>query len=159
MSDLTPEIAQDVSTACQAEAESAALLSERARSEEDSDRNPPAEAPAENSAENEARWNDTARIEDFSQLPGYSRSLLRITVPVSVRLASKKESVQEIIELAPGSIIKFDKACDQPLHLYVGDREVAAGEAVKIGDHFGFRLSQILMPREHFRTVQRPESG
>jgi flagellar motor switch protein FliN/FliY len=144
MSDLTPELASD--------------------SEGKPDPPRTAEAQAKNSAEADsaetgARQDDTPRIDDFSQLPGYARSLLRIDVPVSVRLASKKESVQEIIELAPGSIIKFDKACDQPLHLYVGDQEVAAGEAVKIGDCFGFRLSQLLMPKEHFHPVLRPKAS
>jgi flagellar motor switch protein FliN/FliY len=132
-------------------AEPDALLSEATDSEEGSD---PVEAPVEGSEKDEAKQGDTAQVEDFSQLPGYSRSLLQIQVPVSVRLASKKESIHEIIELSLGSMIKFSKACDQPLHLYVGEQEVATGEAVKIGDHFGFRLSQMLMPQEHFRQAQ-----
>jgi len=134
-------------------AEPDALFSEITKPEDSSDL---AEAPAESSEKAVAKQGNTTQIEDFSQLPGYSRSLLRIKVPVSVRLASKKESIHEITELSPGSIIKFNKACDQPLHLYVGDQEVAMGEAVKIGDYFGFRLSQMLMPEEHFRQAQRP---
>ncbi len=94
-----------------------------------------------------------SKIHDFSQLPSYARSLLRIQIPVSVRLASKKESVQKVVELVPGAILKFDKACDQQLHLLVGDQEVAEGEAVKVGDKFGFRVSAMLMPEEHFGRV------
>lgn len=137
-------------------AEPDALLSEATESEGGSD---PVEAPVESSEKDEAKQGATAQAEDFSHLPGYSRSLLQIQVPVSVRLASKKESIHEIIELSLGSMIKFSKACDQPLHLYVGEQEVATGEAVKIGDHFGFRLSQMLMPEEHFRQAQRPEAS
>ncbi len=44
----------------------------------------------------------------FSQLPNYSRSLLKVAVPVSVRLAAKKETVQEVVEIVPGAIIKFE---------------------------------------------------
>jgi flagellar motor switch/type III secretory pathway protein FliN len=116
-------------------------------------------SPTEAAVETESNPCEPSRKDRFAQLPGYSRSLLRIEVPVSVRLASKKESIQEIIELAPGSIIKFNKACEQPLHLYVGDQEVAEGEAVKVGDYFGFRLSQMLMPQEHFCPVRRPDAG
>ncbi len=94
------------------------------------------------------------RIENFSQLPGYSRSLLRIELPVSVVLASKKEDLQSVVELASGSIIKFDKACDEMLHLQVGDQRVAVGEAVKVGDKFGFRVSSIVLPEENFTKVQ-----
>jgi flagellar motor switch/type III secretory pathway protein FliN len=141
-----------------------ALLSEPARTDAQSSQTPTAEAPAINSVGpgstgTEASQGGTQRVGDFSQLPGYSRSLLRIKVPVSVRLAAKKEVIKNIVELAPGTIIKFDKGCEQPLHLYVGEQEVAEGEAVKVGDHFGFRLSQMLMPKEHFHILHRPKAG
>ncbi len=96
---------------------------------------------------------------DFSSLPAYSRSLLKIQVPVRVVLASRKESLKDIVELAPGTIIKFDKACDELLHLHVGDQPVAEGEAVKVGDKFGFRVLAMLMPEEHFLKVQRTKAG
>lgn len=99
------------------------------------------------------------RIEDFSQLPGYSRSLLRIEVPVRVVLASKKESMKDIVELAAGTIIKFEKSCDEMLTLQVGDHAVAEGEAVKVGDKFGFRVSKMVMPDEHFKKVRPKNAG
>ncbi|MCG8449309.1 MAG: FliM/FliN family flagellar motor C-terminal domain-containing protein [Pirellulales bacterium] len=95
----------------------------------------------------------------FSALPGYSRSLLKINLPVKVVLAEKKERLGEITELAPGAIIKFDKACDALLQMCVGNLSVAEGEAVKVGDKFGFRVSRILMPKEHFTKVQSRHAG
>ena len=99
------------------------------------------------------------RARDFSQLPNYSRSLLKIRVPVSVSLAAKKELVQEVVELVPGSIIKFEKGCDELLHMVVGGQTIAEGEAVKIGDKFGFRVTAMLMPEEHFIPVRRPRAS
>lgn len=96
---------------------------------------------------------------DFSGLPGYSRSLLKINVPVSVELASKKETLQEVIGLAPGSIIKFDKGCEEMLRLLVGENAVAVGEAVKVGEKFGFRVTSMLLPPEHFVTAKRARSA
>jgi flagellar motor switch protein FliN len=93
-------------------------------------------------------------LRDFSQLPGYSKSLLRIQVPVSVQLATKKEKIQDIVEMVPGSIIKFDKGCEEQLQMFVGDQEIALGEAVKVGDRFGFRVSAMQMPQEHFHRVK-----
>ena len=81
---------------------------------------------------------------ELSQLPEYSRRLLQICVPVRVTLASQRKSVQEIIELGPGSIVKFDKTCDEPLELCVGDRPVARGEVVKVGDKFGLKISGLI---------------
>lgn len=99
------------------------------------------------------------KITEFSQLPGYSRSLLRIQLPVRVVLATKKESLQNVVELAAGSIIKFEKSCDEMLHLQVGEHKVAVGEAVKVGDKFGFRVSNMVLPDEHFMKVRPKNAG
>lgn len=92
----------------------------------------------------------------LESLPKYSQSLLKIQVPVSVQLAAKKEPVHEVITLAPGSIIKFEKGCEELLQMIVGEHTIAEGEAVKIGDKFGFRVTSMLMPREHFVPVKKP---
>ena len=96
---------------------------------------------------------------DFSKLPSYSRSLLKIELPVRVVLASKKENLKDVVELAAGSIIKFDKSCEEMLQLLVGEQQVALGEAVKIGDKFGFRLSQMVLPDENFMRVRPKKAG
>lgn len=101
----------------------------------------------------------SGRIHDFSQLPAYSQSLLRIEVPVRVVLATKRESLQDIVEMASGSIIKFEKSCDEALHLYVVNQVVAEGEAVKVGDKFGFRVSTMVLPGEHFIKVKPRKTG
>jgi flagellar motor switch protein FliN/FliY len=77
-------------------------------------------------------------------LPEYARGLLRIRVPLQVTLAAQRKSIHEIVELGPGSIVKFDKTCDQPLQLSIGDRTIAEGEVVKVGDKFGLRVSSIV---------------
>jgi flagellar motor switch/type III secretory pathway protein FliN len=115
------------------------------------------ESPAPSAAGGAAA--PAAALKDLSRLPHYSRSLLKIRVPISVQLAARKETVREVINLAPGSIIKFDKNCDELLQMIVGEQPVAEGEAVKIGDKFGFRVSSMLLPREHFLPVRRPRQA
>ncbi len=87
------------------------------------------------------------------QLPAYTRSLLHIEVPVSVTLAAKKQPVHQILELGPGSIIHFDKSCEEMLDLYVGEHRVAKGEAVKVGETFGLRVMSVILPEERFKAV------
>jgi flagellar motor switch protein FliN/FliY len=82
----------------------------------------------------------------LADLPVYARGLMRIRVPVRVTLASQRKPIQEIIELGPGSIVKFAKTCDEPLELCVGDRPIATGEVVKVGDKFGLRVGALLAP-------------
>jgi flagellar motor switch protein FliN len=76
----------------------------------------------------------------LATLHTYARGLLRIEVPVTVTLAAQRKPIQEILELGPGSIVKFEKTCDEPLELAVGDRVIATGEVVKVGDKFGLRV-------------------
>ena len=86
-------------------------------------------------------------------LPPYTRSLLRIKVPVVVTLAEKRQKLSRIIELGPGSIIQFDKSCEEMLDLEVGNQAVATGEAVKVGDKFGLRITAMVLPDERFSPV------
>lgn len=93
------------------------------------------------------------------RLPPYSRSLLKIKVPVTVTLATSKQPVRNILGLVPGSIIQFDKLCDETLTLEVGDHRIAEGETVKVGDKFGLRLTAMVLPDERFFTVRGTSSS
>jgi flagellar motor switch/type III secretory pathway protein FliN len=87
-------------------------------------------------------------------LPGYTRSLLRIKVPLVVTLAKKRQRLAWIMELGPGSIIHFDKSCEETLDLYLGNQPIASGEALKVGDKFGLRITSIQLPAERFAPIQ-----
>jgi flagellar motor switch/type III secretory pathway protein FliN len=87
-------------------------------------------------------------------LPSYSRSLLKVRVPVTVTLARKKQRISQIVELGPGSIIQFSKSCDQLLELEVNGRTIGEGEAVKVGEKFGLRVTGMVLPGEKFLPVQ-----
>ncbi len=45
------------------------------------------------------------------------------------------------------------------LELQVGNRPVATGEAVKVGDKFGLRITAIAMPDERFNVVQAEKTS
>ena len=86
-------------------------------------------------------------------MPGYTLSLLHIQVPISVTLATKRQPIDQIMELGAGSIIHFEKSCEEMLDLYVGEHPVAKGEAVKVGEKFGLRITSVIMPEERFKPV------
>jgi flagellar motor switch protein FliN len=86
-------------------------------------------------------------------LPSYVKSLLNIRVPVTVTLASQRLPLGRIIELGPGSLLQFDKSCEERLELEVNGRRVAVGEAVKVGDKFGIRVSAMILPEERFIPI------
>ena len=88
------------------------------------------------------------------QFPPFTRSLLRVKVPVVVTLAEKKQTLGRILEMGPGQIIQFDKLCEEMLDLEAGNCLIASGEAVKVGDKFGLRIRSIVPPDERFSTVK-----
>ena len=93
--------------------------------------------------------------QSLQHLPTYTRSLLRVKVPVTVRLSSTQTRLSQLMEMGPGSIIQFEKGCDERLTMEVGGFDIAEGEAVKIGDKFGLRVTQIVLPPERFQKIQR----
>ena len=40
------------------------------------------------------------------------------------------------------------------LSLSVGNRPIASGEAIKVGDKFGLRITSMTMPEERFQPVK-----
>ena len=69
--------------------------------------------------------------------------ILRLQVPVIVRLAERKLPLSEVMRLGAGAIIEFFKQSDEPLELLVNNKVIATGMAVKIGENFGLRITQI----------------
>ncbi|MDR1479874.1 MAG: FliM/FliN family flagellar motor C-terminal domain-containing protein [Planctomycetaceae bacterium] len=96
----------------------------------------------------------------IDDLPGYSRSLLKVKVPVAAVLATARKPIKSILELGVGSVIQFDKSCDELLEVEVGQKVIiGSAEAVKVGDKFGFRIHTMVLPDERFRTVEIRREG
>lgn len=89
-------------------------------------------------------------------LPPYSRSLMSVKVPLVVTLAEAKKKVSEIVKLGPGTILQFEKPCEDMLDLEASGHAIAEGEAVKVGDKFGLRITSVRLPGERFLPVRKP---
>jgi flagellar motor switch/type III secretory pathway protein FliN len=97
------------------------------------------------------------RLED---LPGYSRSMLKVKIPVAAVLARARKPIKLVLELGVGSVIQFDKSCDELLEVEVGQTiTIATAEAVKVGEKFGFRINTVALPEERFRRVEVRREG
>jgi flagellar motor switch protein FliN/FliY len=71
------------------------------------------------------------------------RRILRMQVPVIVKLAERKLLLSEVMRLGIGAIIEFVKSSEEPLELLINNKPIAVGEAVKIGENFGLRIKQV----------------
>ncbi len=75
--------------------------------------------------------------------PNELRRILCLQVPVIVKLAERKLTLQEVMRFGPGAIIEFFKASEEPLELMVNNKTIAIGETVKVGENFGLKITQI----------------
>lgn len=69
--------------------------------------------------------------------------LRKLPVAVSVRLTERRINVSQLLAIAPGALITFDKSCEDLLDLYINNALYARGEAVKIGEKFGLKINEV----------------
>lgn len=77
-------------------------------------------------------------------LPENLELLMDIPLQVTVELGRTKRTVQEILELAPGSVVELDKLAGEPVDILVNNKLIAKGEVVVIEENFGIRVTEIL---------------
>lgn len=75
-----------------------------------------------------------------STSPRRDQALLNIPLTLTVVLAERRMSVSSALEVTSGTIIEFEKVFDEMLDLYAGNRLIARGQAVKVGENFGLRI-------------------
>jgi flagellar motor switch protein FliN/FliY len=80
--------------------------------------------------------------------------ILDITLPVTVELGRTRMQIQDVLKLAPGSVIELEKSAGDPVELYINDRPIARGEVVVIDENFGVRLTSIVTPTERIRSLR-----
>ena len=81
------------------------------------------------------------------------RRLMRMRIPVSVRLAEKSIQMEQLMNLSPGTLITFNKSCDDLLDLYVNNQFYCRGEAVKIGENFGIKINEVGAEHEEISGI------
>ena len=80
--------------------------------------------------------------------------ILDVTLPIAVELGRARMQIQDILKLAPGSVIALDKSAGDPVELFINDCAIAKGEVVIIDENFGVRLTSIVTATERIRTLR-----
>lgn len=79
--------------------------------------------------------------------------ILHLSVPVIVKLAERRLTVSEVMRLGVGVIIEFYKSSEEPLELLISNKTIGVGEAVKVGENFGLRLTHVGDVKQIIRTL------
>lgn len=69
--------------------------------------------------------------------------ILSIPLEAMVVLAGKEMTLREVLSLRPGTIVEFEKSIMVPFDLMVNQCKIASGSAVKVGERFGIKISNV----------------
>jgi flagellar motor switch protein FliN/FliY len=69
--------------------------------------------------------------------------LLDVRVKLTIELGSCQMPLREVLQLAPGSVVKLDQAAQHPVTLYANQKQIARGEVVVVNDCYGVKITEL----------------
>lgn len=71
-------------------------------------------------------------------------ALMDVPLPVVIEFGRTSMTIEEVLELGVGSVLRLDRMVGEPVDIYVSDRRLAEGEVVVVGEHFGVRITRLV---------------
>jgi flagellar motor switch protein FliN/FliY len=76
---------------------------------------------------------------------GHQLELLEdVELNVKIELGRSRMFVEDVLNLAEGSVVELDKLAGDPVDVLINDRLVARGEVLVLNDNFCVRISEII---------------
>lgn len=69
--------------------------------------------------------------------------LLDVRVNVTIELGSCQMPLREVLQLAPGSVVRLDQVAQHPVNLYANQKRIARGEVVLVNDNYGIKITEL----------------
>jgi flagellar motor switch protein FliN len=76
-----------------------------------------------------------------------------IFLPVKLELGHKTITVRELLDLAPGSIVKLDRLAGEPVDMVINGKAIAKGEVAVIDENFAVRVVTLLSHEERLKLL------
>jgi flagellar motor switch protein FliN/FliY len=80
--------------------------------------------------------------------------ILDIPVTLSMEIGRARITIQQLLQLAKGSVVELDRMAGDPLDVFVNGTLIARGEVVVVNDKFGVRLSDVISPAERVSKLK-----
>ncbi|BAO44315.1 flagellar motor switch protein FliN [Thiolapillus brandeum] len=118
-----------------------------------------AEAPGtdEGSKEPEYRNAEFEPLENEAGLESIEPNLdviLNIPVTLSMQIGKTRMTIEELMRLNRGSVVKLDRMAGEPMDVLVNGTLIAHGEVVVVNDKFGIRLLDVISPAERVKKLR-----
>ncbi len=85
-----------------------------------------------------------AEARDVARAAG-SAALLAMPVTVSVSVGKARATIEELLAIGPKSILTLESKIDDPVELIVGERVIARGRLVELGEDGAFGVEIITL--------------
>jgi len=80
--------------------------------------------------------------------------ILDIPVTLSMQIGRTRMTIEELMRLNRGSVVKLDRLAGEPMDVLVNGTLIAHGEVVVINDKFGIRLLDVISPAERVKKLR-----
>ena len=86
-------------------------------------------------------------------MPTEIQTILKLSVPVIVQVGERYLPMDDVLALGPGAILELTKPAESDLELLVNNKVVGKGQAVKVGENFGIRITGIGTPTQRVEAL------
>ncbi len=80
--------------------------------------------------------------------------ILNIPVTLSMQIGRTQMTIEELMRLNRGSVVKLDRMAGEPMDVLVNGTLIAHGEVVVVNDKFGIRLLDVISPAERVKKLR-----
>jgi flagellar motor switch protein FliN/FliY len=88
-------------------------------------------------------------------MPTDVKTILNLTVPVIVQVGQQKVAMDDVLTLCPGAILELNKSAEEELDLLINNIKIGTGVAVKVGENFGFSVTNVGSPSDIVKAMGR----
>lgn len=80
--------------------------------------------------------------------------ILDVTLPLTVRIGSKRMLLKDVINMDIGSVIELNQLANDPLDILVDNHIIAQGEVVIVDGNFGVQITYIGSKRDRLKKLK-----
>lgn len=96
---------------------------------------------------------------DSLLMPSTVESILKLEVPIVVRIGEREMKLHEVLGMTAGAIVEIPKLADAELDLMVNNQVIGHGTAVKVGEKFGILVTFVGTPAERAAALAAGQGG
>jgi flagellar motor switch protein FliN/FliY len=79
--------------------------------------------------------------------------LLDIPLKVTAELGKTNMIINNMLQLAQGSVVELDKTAGEPVDIFVNEKLLGKGEVIVVNEKFGIRITEIISQADRIKNI------